>query len=305
MTRTPILLLGVALAASSVFAQAAPPAQAGATASTQAASSTAAQANSDAAQLASGTKFEAALDQSLDANKNKVGDKVTAHTVDAVKSGDKVVLPKNTKLVGHISEVKAKSKDDANSTLGVVFDHAELKGGQQMPLHLGIQAIAAAQNTTAAGADDAMAMGAGSAMGGGSAMAGGGAMGGGSASGGGAAHGSSGGGLLGGVGSTAGGAVGSSVNTAGSATSAAANTTGAAAGTTRGVAGSAANSVNAASPHAQLSSSSQGVFGMQGLALNSQAANQTQGSVVTGTGRNVHLDSGTRMMLSSSAGPNQ
>jgi len=299
MTRTPIFLLGVALAASSAFAQAAPPAQAGATSSTQAASSTAAQANSDAAQLSSGTKFEAALDQSLDANKNKVGDKVTAHTVDAVKSGDKVVLPKNTKLVGHITEVKAKSKDDANSTLGVVFDHAELKGGQQMPVHLGIQAIAAAQNSAAAGADDAMAMGSGNAMGGGSAMAGGGAMGGG------ASRGSAGGGLLGGVGSSAGGAVGSTVNTASSTTGAAANTAGSAAGTTRGVAGGAADSVNAVSPHAQLSSSSQGVFGMQGLALNSEAANQTQGSVVTGTGRNVHLDSGTRMMLSSSAGPNQ
>jgi len=299
MTRTPIFLLGVALAASSAFAQAAPPAQAGATSSAQAASSTAAQANSDAAQLSSGTKFEAALDQSLDANKNKVGDKVTAHTVDAVKSGDKVVLPKNTKLVGHITEVKAKSKDDANSTLGVVFDHAELKGGQQMPVHLGIQAIAAAQNSAAAGADDAMAMGSGNAMGGGSAMAGGGAMGGG------ASRGSAGGGLLGGVGSSAGGAVGSTVNTASSTTGAAANTAGSAAGTTRGVAGGAADSVNAVSPHAQLSSSSQGVFGMQGLALNSEAANQTQGSVVTGTGRNVHLDSGTRMMLSSSAGPNQ
>ena len=304
MTRTPIVLLGVALATSAAFAQAAPPAQAGAAASTQAASSTAAQANSDAAQFASGTKFEAALDQSLDANKNKVGDKVTAHTVDAVKSGDKVVLPKNTKLVGHVTEVKAKSKDDANSTLGIVFDHAELKGGQQMPVHLGIQALAAAQNSAAAGTEDAMAMGSGSAMGGASAMSGG-AMGGGSASGGGAAHGSSGGGLLGGVGSTAGGAVGSTVNTAGSTTSTAANTTGSAAGATRGVAGGAANSVSAVSPHAQLSSSSQGVFGMQGLALNSQASNQTQGSVVTGTGRNVHLDSGTRMMLSSSAGPNQ
>jgi hypothetical protein len=295
MMRTPTLLLGVALAASSAFAQATPPAQAGATASTQAASSTAAQANSDAAQLASGTKFEAALDQSLDANKNKVGDKVTAHTVDAVKSGDKVVLPKNTKLVGHVSEVKAKSKDDANSTLGIVFDRAELKGGQQMPVHLGIQAIAAAQNATAAGADDAMAMGAGSAMGGASA-GGGGAMRGG---------GGSGGGLVGGVGSTAGGAVGSTVNAAGSSTGAVANTAGSAAGSTRGVAGGAANSVNAVSPHAQLSSSSQGVFGMQGLALNSQAANQTQGSVVTGTGRNVHLDSGTRLMMNSAAGPSQ
>ncbi|HET9400954.1 MAG TPA: hypothetical protein VFO34_08385, partial [Candidatus Acidoferrales bacterium] len=294
-----LLLVAGALAVTSAFAQSAPP-QAGAAASAQAATSTAAQANSDAAQLASGTKFEAALNQTLDANKNKVGDTVVAHTTDDVKSNGKVVLPKNTKLVGHITEVKAKGKDDANSTLGVVFDHAEMKGGQQVPLNLGIQAIAAAQNTAAAGTDDAMTMG------GGGAMAGaGGAMGGGSASGGGAAHaGGGGGGLLGGAGSAAGGAVGSTVNTAGSATGAAANTAGSAAGTTRGVAGGAANSVSAVSPHAQMSSASQGAIGLNGLALNSQASNQTQGSVITGTGRNVHLDSGTRVLFTAGASQN-
>src|SRR5690242_14214854 len=117
MKRNLFLLIGAAaLAASAAFAQSAPPqAQAGTAASANAASSTAAQANSDAAQLASGTKFEAALNQTLDANKNKVGDTVVAHTTDDVKSNGKVVLPKNTKLVGHITEVKAKSKDDANS----------------------------------------------------------------------------------------------------------------------------------------------------------------------------------------------
>ena len=301
MKRNLFLLIGAAaLAASAAFAQSAPPqAQAGTAASANAASSTAAQANSDAAQLASGTKFEAALNQTLDANKNKVGDTVVAHTTDDVKSNGKVVLPKNTKLVGHITEVKAKSKDDANSSLGIVFDHAELKGGRQVPLNLGIQAIAAAQNTAASGADDAMAMG------GGGAMAGaGGAMGGGSASGGGAAHAGGGGGLLGGVGSTAGGAVGSTVNTAGSATGAAANTAGSAAGTAHGVAGGASNTVSAVSPHAQMNSASQGAIGLNGLALNSQAANQTQGSVITGTGRNVHLDSGTRVLFTAGASQN-
>lgn len=299
MKRTPVLLFGVVLLASAAFAQSAPPAQAGATGSAQAASSTAAQANSDAAQLASGTKFEAALNQTLDANKNKVGDTVVAHTTDDVKSNGKVVLPKNTKLVGHVTEVKAKSKDDANSAMGIVFDRAELKGGQQMPLHLGIQAIAAAQNTASAAAanDDVMAMG-----GGGATAGAGGAMGG-TSSGGGMHSGGGGGGLVGGVGATAGSAVGSTASAAGSTTHAATNTAASAAGTTRNVAGGASNTVSAVSPHAQMSSASQGAIGLQGLTLNSQASNQTQGSVITGTGRNVHLDSGTRVLFTASGEP--
>jgi hypothetical protein len=47
----------------------------------------------------------------------------------------------------------------------------------------------------------------------------------------------------------------------------------------------------------QLTSNSQGVFGLNGLNLNAAGSNSTQGSLITSTGRNVHLDSGTRMLL--------
>jgi hypothetical protein len=51
----------------------------------------------------------------------------------------------------------------------------------------------------------------------------------------------------------------------------------------------------------QLTSNSQGVFGLNGLNLNAAASNATQGSVITSAGKNVHLDSGTRMLLVSQA----
>jgi len=46
-----------------------------------------------------------------------------------------------------------------------------------------------------------------------------------------------------------------------------------------------------------LTSNSQGVFGLNGLNLNAAGSNSTQGSLITSTSRNVHLDSGTRMLL--------
>jgi hypothetical protein len=47
----------------------------------------------------------------------------------------------------------------------------------------------------------------------------------------------------------------------------------------------------------QLTSNSQGVFGLNGLNLNAASSNATQGSVITSAGKNIHLDSGTRMLL--------
>jgi len=47
----------------------------------------------------------------------------------------------------------------------------------------------------------------------------------------------------------------------------------------------------------QLTSSSQGVIGLNGLQLNSAASNATQGSVITSAGKDVKLDSGTQMLL--------
>jgi len=46
---------------------------------------------------------------------------------------------------------------------------------------------------------------------------------------------------------------------------------------------------------------SSGVFGLHGLSLSGGAAGATTGSVMTSTGKSVHLDQGTRFLLSSQA----
>src|ERR1700751_3200917 len=62
--------------------------------------------------LASGTALNAQLIHSLDSKKAKPGDVVTAQTTAPVKVEGKVVIPNNTKLVGHVTRASARAKGD-------------------------------------------------------------------------------------------------------------------------------------------------------------------------------------------------
>jgi hypothetical protein len=215
--------------------------------------------------LNAGTTMNAVLAKPVDSKKAKPGDQVVATTSRDVKAEGRTVIPKGSKLVGHITEAQARGEGAADSSLGIMFDHAVLKNGQQVPVHGVVQALAAGQADTSAamGDDNLNAMGS-------TATTGTGAV-------------RSGGGLLGGVGST--------VNTA---TSTVANTN-----AVTGVATSATGSVAGSGRALQgaLNSSSTGVIGLHGLSLESVAANSAQGNIISSTGKSVHLDSGTQMVL--------
>jgi hypothetical protein len=287
---TAVILAGVLLGCN-----AAAYAQAGAQASSSAGGSTSAQADKSGAQvsnsnsasgstqagrnsasLASGTAMNAALSQPVDAKKNKSGDPVTARTTEATKSEGQVVIPKGTKLVGHVTEAKARAKGESESALGIVFDKAILKNGQEVPLNVTIQALAATQTAASSsyGEDDL--------------GAGGGAIASGRASGGGA---------LGGVRSTAGGATGAVTNTAANVGGVASGTAGGAVNSTTNATSATNGAVGGLNSAGRLTSNSQGVFGVNGLNLNSAASTSTQGSLITSTSKNVHLDSGTQLLL--------
>lgn len=252
-------------------------AQAGASSSTSAAAS--AQNGQANAGLASGTAFNAELSSPLDSKKCKPGDPVNGRTTEAVKAEGKMVIAKGSKLVGHVTQASARAEGEAESSLGILFDRAILKNGQEIPLSVAIQALASAQRSAAAAGADTDAMG-----GLGGSAAGSGTSGGGR-------------GGLGGVTSAAGGAVGTVTNTAanvGGAAGGAVNSTANAAGNVPGAANGAVGGLNAAG---QLTSNSQGIFGLNGLNLNAAASSATQGTVITSAGKNVHLDGGTRMLL--------
>ena len=142
--------------------------------SAAAGSNSAAGVNGASGALSSGTTLQAELTKSIDAKKAKQGDEVTAKLTQDVKGSGRVVLHKGTKLVGHVTEAQAKSKESGESKLGIAFDKAVLKGGEEMAFTGVIQALAPpVQGSLAATTNDAGSVGTGMGSGSGTAMGGG------------------------------------------------------------------------------------------------------------------------------------
>ena len=254
-------------------------AQAGTSANAQ--ENTNAKSGSAQGSLAAGTAVKAELDKSLDSKKLKVGDSVTARTTESVKEDGKVVLPKGTKLLGHVTRASARSKGDSDSTLALEFDSAQLKGGHEMAVQLNLHAMAAPADVTPIGGDDLQAMGNTGASG------------------------SAGGMNRGGAGAPVGGAVSGAASTtarttggiAGAADSTVNSTTNAAGGAAEAAGATSQGAVGGVNASGQLNANSRGVFGLNGLSLNADASNSAQGSVIASSGKSVRLDSGTRLLL--------
>lgn len=228
--------------------------------------------------LVNGTAFNAALGSPVDSKKCKPGDAVNARTTEAVKSEGKTVIPKGAKLVGHVTQASSRAEGGTESALGLAFDKAILKNGQEIPLHVAIRALASAQGSTAIAGDEMDTRGGVSGPAGGTGMAGG-------------------RGAIGGVTSATGGAVGTVTNTAANVGGVASPTVDSAASGAGNVAGASRGAIGGLNAAGQLTSNSQGVFGLNGLRLSASASDSTEGSVITSAGKTVHLDSGTRMLL--------
>ena len=81
-----------------------------------------------------------ALTSKVDTKKSKVGDTVTAKTLNPLVMTDGSTLPAGTKLVGKVTQVQPKSSGGA--TLGIVFTEVDKKGGAPMPVHGLLAAVA-------------------------------------------------------------------------------------------------------------------------------------------------------------------
>jgi len=107
------------------------------------------------AQLAAGTAILGELNSGLDSKKLKAGDAITAHATEAMKSGDgRTIMPRGTKLEGHVTQAEARSKGGNASTLGIQFDKATLKDGTEIALNVVIQAMAPRQFSGPVGGGD-------------------------------------------------------------------------------------------------------------------------------------------------------
>lgn len=105
--------------------------------------------------IAPGSVIPVQLAKTVDAKKAKTGDEVVATVVQDMKtnSGD-VLVPKNTKVIGHVTEVQARNKEQKQSELAIAFDRAVVKG-DSMQLPMSIQAVIAPEtNVPSASAPD-------------------------------------------------------------------------------------------------------------------------------------------------------
>ena len=79
----------------------------------------------------------------IDSKKLKAGDKVKAVLTQALVLKGQIAAPAESKLVGHITEVKASTDADPESHLGVIFDKVMLKNHHDLAIQAEVQALLA------------------------------------------------------------------------------------------------------------------------------------------------------------------
>ncbi len=82
------------------------------------------------------------LTKSLDSKKLKEGDPVTGRIAADLRMKDGTAIPRGSKVTGHVTEAKARSKGDPQSALGIVFDKISLPGGKDLAIKGELQAVA-------------------------------------------------------------------------------------------------------------------------------------------------------------------
>lgn len=208
-----------------------------------------------------GTLISAELTSSLDSKKVKTADAVNARAESDLKSADgRIILPKGTKIIGHVTQASARNAGQPDSSLGLVFDKAVLKSGQEILLNAaGVQAVGAPPSNSF----DTNQAAAGEPTGGSSGTPGYGSQ----------------------TNSRAGGGMGGPPPAP-------------APGRTADPYGGGANPPDSGNASAgRWDANTRGVVGLRNLSLNTAAGGNGPGSVITSTGKNVHLDSGTRLLV--------
>lgn len=92
----------------------------------------------------------------LDTKTAKTGDSVVIKTKSNVKTADGTEIPKGSKLVGRVTEVKPSGDAKDNSQVALQFDRVELKGGQSLSIHSEIQALSPSNSDAPASTPDTM-----------------------------------------------------------------------------------------------------------------------------------------------------
>jgi hypothetical protein len=86
--------------------------------------------------------FPAVLVKSLDSKKLKDGDVVICQTSGVMHARSGLMIPTGSKVIGHVTQAKARSKGDSDSSLAMVFDKIEVSKGKEIPMTGVLQAVA-------------------------------------------------------------------------------------------------------------------------------------------------------------------
>jgi len=81
------------------------------------------------------------LESKLDSKTAKVGDRVVLKTAEKVQTSDGTVIPRGSRLVGHVTEVQAYDLEIGPARIAIAFDHAELKNGQSIAVYTLIRGV--------------------------------------------------------------------------------------------------------------------------------------------------------------------
>jgi hypothetical protein len=85
--------------------------------------------------------FPATVTKTLDSSKLKDGDSVELETGGSFKLPDGTLVPRGSKLIGHVETARARSKGDPDSKLTLVFEKLSIPGGKQLSLKGSVQAV--------------------------------------------------------------------------------------------------------------------------------------------------------------------
>jgi hypothetical protein len=91
---------------------------------------------------------QAQLAKSIDAKRARVGTPIEAKLTMDLLSHGKVLLPRDTEIIGHIIDAKVRTKQVPESRVEIAFDRIVLKAGGEIPLKARIQAVGAPIGTS-------------------------------------------------------------------------------------------------------------------------------------------------------------
>jgi hypothetical protein len=85
--------------------------------------------------------FPVKIEKTLDSSKLKEGDAVEVETAGSFKLADGTLVPKGSKMTGHVVMAKSRSKGDTDSQLTLAFDKLSLPAGKQLSVKGMVQAV--------------------------------------------------------------------------------------------------------------------------------------------------------------------